>query len=210
MGVAEEEGHRVASGARQVGVIGPTNVGRIAAASGIPVAVYEEAARAAGALLARLGVTLVIVPDRGVARWALAGYRAAHGPRVLGLAPVGGECDPEARLILHAGATECDEIVSGLTWYEQHARFCQVCDLMVGVGLSCGTLAEIAWTKWVRKPEVLVLRSTISQIPPEIMAEARVRLLDGLPELAAELTAWHRQHAAARPPVPARNGARPT
>ena len=198
----------MATTSARVGVIGPTNVARISAATGIPVGVYEETARAAGQLLARLGVTLVIVPDRGVARCALAGYRTANGPRVIGLAPVGGECDPEARLILHAGAAECDEIVSGLTWYEQHARFCQVCDLMVGVGLSCGTLAEIAWTKWVRKPDVLVLRSTISQIPPEILAEARVRLLDGLPELAAELTAWHRQYTPTQTVVPSRNGAR--
>jgi hypothetical protein len=62
---------------------------------------------------------------------------------------------------------------------------------MVGVGLSCGTLAEIAWTKWVRKPDVLVLGTTISQIPPEIAAEARVRILGGLLELEEELEQWH-------------------
>lgn len=196
-----------ATASARVGVIGPTNVARISAATGIPVQMYEQTARAAGELLARLGVTLVVVPDRGVARHALAGYRAAGGLRVLGLAPVGGECDPEARAILHAGATECDEVVSDLTWYEQHARFCLMCDLMVGVGLSCGTLAEIAWTKWVKKPEVLILRSTISFIPPEIVAEARVRLIAGLPELAAELAVWHSQWAVAETSLLSRNGA---
>jgi hypothetical protein len=190
----------------RVGVIGPTNVARISAATGIPEAVYADTARTVGGMLAQLGVTLVVVPDRGVARHALAGYRAAGGQRVLGLAPVGGECDPEARSILQAGATDCDDVVSDLTWYEQHARFCHVCDLMVGVGLSCGTLAEIAWTKWVRKPEALILRSTISLIPPEIMAEARIRLIDGLPELAAELDKWYRHYTLPQVVLSARNG----
>jgi hypothetical protein len=179
----------------KVGVIGPTNVARVSQASGIHVQVYEHTAWWVGAQLARLGTALVVVPDRGVARHAMTGYRSAGGPWVIGLTPVGGECDPEARSILQSGGAECDEIISDLTWYEQHPRFCQVSDLMICVGLSCGTAAEIAWTKWVKKPEVWVLSHTLSQVPPEMMAETPVRLLPNFPTLVAELAAWHRQRA---------------
>jgi hypothetical protein len=179
----------------KVGVIGPTNVQRVAQASGIHAQVYEHTAWWVGNQLGRLGTALVVVPDRGVARHAMTGYRSAGGPWVIGLAPVGGECDQEARSILHSGATACDEVISDLTWYEQHPRFCQVSDLMICVGLSCGTLAEIAWTKWVKKPEVWVLSHTLSLVPPEIMAETPVRLLPNFQTLAAELAAWHARRA---------------
>ena len=179
----------------KVGVIGPTNVARVSQATGIHAQVYEHTAWWVGAQLARLGTALVVVPDRGVARHAMTGYRSAGGPWVIGLTPVGGECDPEARSILRTGGSECDEIISDLTWYEQHPRFCQVSDLMICVGLSCGTAAEIAWTKWVKKPEVWVLSHTLSQVPPEMLAETPVRLLPNFPTLVAELAAWYRQRA---------------
>src|SRR5215471_3447008 len=91
----------------KVGVIGPTNVERVSQASGTHAQVYEHTAWWVGNQLGRLGTALVVVPDRGIARHAMTGYRSAGGPWVIGLAPVGGECDPEARSILHSGATAC-------------------------------------------------------------------------------------------------------
>ena len=59
------------------------------------------------------------------------------------------------------------------------------CDLMICVGLSCGTITEIAWTKWVRKPRVLALRETFSAIPVEILAETDVILIERIEDLDA-------------------------
>jgi hypothetical protein len=42
---------------------------------------------------------------------------------------------------------------------------------MVCVGLSCGTLAELAWTKWTPGPPVALVRGTMSGVPPEMLAE---------------------------------------
>jgi hypothetical protein len=56
---------------------------------------------------------------------------------------------------------------------------------MVCVGLSCGTMTEIAWTKWVRKPRVLALRETFSAIPVEILAETDVVLIERIDDLDA-------------------------
>ena len=60
----------------KVGVIGPTNVARVSQATGIHAQVYEHTAWWVGAQLARLGTALVVVPDRGVARHAMTGYRS--------------------------------------------------------------------------------------------------------------------------------------
>ena len=101
--------------------------------------------------------------------------------------PAGGPSDSEATPNCLANAAACDEIVEGITWHHQHAALCELADLMVCIGLSCGTLAEIAWTKWVRGPRVLALRQTFTAIPTEILAETDILLIDGIDELNAAL-----------------------
>ena len=173
---------------KRVAVIGPTNLPRIARASGSPLTRYRRCAQAVGRLLARLDFDLVVVPDRGVAILALEAYRSAGGRNVIGLIPSGGDSDAGATENCLARVHVCDQIITGLTWQEQHAAICHVSDCMVGVGLSCGTLAEIAWTKWVRGPEVLLLRSTVTGLPAELLAEARVRFVRNFRELRDALT----------------------
>jgi hypothetical protein len=56
---------------------------------------------------------------------------------------------------------------------------------MVCVGLSCGTLAELAWTKWTPGPPVALVRGTMSRVPPEMLAEIPATVLD-----LAELPGW--------------------
>ena len=52
-------------------------------------------------------------------------------------------------------------------------------------GLSCGTLAELAWTKWTPGPPVALVRGTMSGVPPEMLAEIPATVLD-----LAELADW--------------------
>lgn len=185
-----------------VAVIGPTNLPRIAAATGIPQDRYVAYAGHVGELLAAIGSTLVVVPDRGVAMAALTAYRERGGPWVVGIAPTGGECDPEAQAVGERALRLCDEVLGSVTWYEQHAAICRVSDLMIGIGLSCGTMVEMAWTKWIKKPEVLVLAPTVSVIPPEILAESAVRLVPDLAQLTRAVGA----HLDAGPAAALRGG----
>jgi len=104
-----------------------------------------------------------------------------------GLIPAGGPSDAVATRNCVENAAACNEIIDGFTWHHQHAALCELCDLIVCIGLSCGTLAEIAWTKWVRGPRVLALRATMTAIPIEILAETDVVLIDGLDELDAAI-----------------------
>jgi hypothetical protein len=86
-----------------VGVIGPTGVRRVAAAATLdPAALLAAAAAAsaaasAGRLVAEAGYRLLVVPDRGVALAALAGYGHGGGVEALGLVPDSGVCEPAAR-----------------------------------------------------------------------------------------------------------------
>jgi predicted Rossmann-fold nucleotide-binding protein len=172
-----------------VGLIGPTNLPKIASASGIAEEHYRDAAYKAGAEIARAGAALAVVPDRGVAVLGMQGYRDAGGPWIIGLAPSGGPSDAVASPNCSANASGCDEIVGGFTWHHQHALICELCSLMVCVGLSCGTLAEIAWTKWVKGPRILVMRDTITALPREILAETDVVSIESFGDLAEQMAA---------------------
>ncbi len=164
----------------KVAVLGPTNIAAVAASAGLNPDDYVRLAREAGAALAAAGYQLVVVPDRGVAVHAAYAYREAHGPRLIGLFPSGGNG------VLDASAVEldehrhlCDQAIDGLTWDVQHPRICALSDIMLVIGLSCGTMGELIWSKWTRTPAV-VLRPLISGIPPEVLAEAPIHLVPDL------------------------------
>jgi hypothetical protein len=170
-----------------VGLIGPTNLDRISRASGIPVSLYEACAKGAAALVARQGAILALVPDRGVALHGAHSYHAEKGPWMIGLIPDGGPSDSVATANCRLNARLCDEVLDGFTWHHQHATLCQLSNLMVCIGLSCGTLTEIAWTKWLKGPRVLAFRSTFASIPAEMLAETDIVMIDDLAEMEERL-----------------------
>ena len=171
-----------------VGLIGPTNLHRISTASGIPEALYRDTAYAVGKVIAQSGAALAVVPDRGVALFGIQGYRDAEGPWIVGLTPSGGPSESVATANCLSNAAQCNEVVSGFTWHHQHARICEMSVLMVCVGLSCGTLAEIAWTKWVGGPRILAMRNTLTGLPKEILAETNIAFAESLEDLAERMS----------------------
>ena len=170
-----------------VGLIGPTNLQRISQASGIPEDRYRDAAYGAGRVIARMSAILTIVPDRGVAVSGMRGYREAQGVWTVGLVPTGGPSDAVATPNCLENSAACDEVIGGFTWHHQHAFICEFSNLLICIGLSCGTIAEIAWTKWVRGPKVLAMRNTFTSIPKEITAETDIDFVDTLEELEAKV-----------------------
>lgn len=171
-----------------VGLIGPTNLQRISTASGISEVHYRDTAYGVGRVIALSGAALVVVPDRGVALLGMQGYREAEGPWIVGLTPSGGPSESVATANCSDNATVCNEIVSGFTWHHQHARICEMCNLLVCVGLSCGTLAEIAWTKWVGGPRILAMRNTLTALPKEILAETNITFVESFEDLAERMS----------------------
>jgi hypothetical protein len=169
---------------------------RISTASGIPEVHYRDTAFAVGRVIAQSGAALAVVPDRGVALFGMQGYRDAEGPWIVGLTPSGGPSESVATVNCLSNATRCNEIVGGFTWHHQHARICEMCTLLVCVGLSCGTLAEIAWTKWVGGPRILAMRDTLTALPKEILAETDITFAESFEDLAEKMSGMLSETAA--------------
>jgi len=159
----------------RIGIIGPTNIEATSRAAGLDPAVCEHTARAAGEGLAQRGYAVVLVPDRGVGLLAAEAYHAAGGPRLVGIIPDGGTAGQAATSRCDEHRDLCHDVVAGLPWTEQHERICQLSDMLLCIGMSCGTIAELAWTKWVGDTPVVVIRSLLSGIPPEVEAETDLR-----------------------------------
>lgn len=178
-----------------VAVIGPTNAERVGGAAGIALARYQSAAEEIGRMLAEEGFGLVVVPDRGVAVWAMDGYLDAGGAELVGLCPSSGVSEPAGGAAIAAQRQRCHRIVDDLSWYEQHARIGSMTEAMVAVGLSCGTVAELVWTKWTRVPRLAIVADTISGLPPEIAAEIEVDMVS-IDEVRGWLTRFDQADAA--------------
>jgi predicted Rossmann-fold nucleotide-binding protein len=164
----------------RVGIIGPTDVDVTSRAAGLDAAVCKRTAVGAGEGLAQRGDTVVLVPDRGVALLAAQAYRAAGGPNLIGIIPHGGTSAQAATTCCENHRDLCHETVEDLSWNAQHERICQLADVLVCIGMSCGTIAEIAWTKWVGDTPVIVIQPLVSGIAPEVEAETDVRWVEDL------------------------------
>jgi predicted Rossmann-fold nucleotide-binding protein len=171
----------------KVAVIGPSNINRVARAAGVSADRIKEMAAGAGRLLAAAGHELVVCPDQGVPVIAAEAYRAAGGKKVQGLIPTSGDSASGSLSRVQRNTRLCDEFENDLTWYEQHSRLIRAADALICLGLSCGTICEIAWTKWTKRVPVFVLKGLGSAVPPEVEAETDVRYLDSLSNIIAAL-----------------------
>ena len=175
----------------RVGIIGPTDIQVTAESAGLDPAACGSMASAAGENLARGGYQLVVVPDRGVGLLAAQAYHDAGGRRLIGIIPHGGTSAQAASSRCEEHRHLCHETVEDLTWTGQHERICQMSDVLLCIGLSCGTMSEIAWTKWVGNTPVVVIEPLVSGIPPEIQAETALHLVEGLQSFFELLSEMH-------------------
>jgi hypothetical protein len=178
-----------------IGVLGPSNITRTAGAADIDPDRLVAAAHAVGARIAEHGWAMIVVPDRGVAVSAMDGYLAAGGTRLIGLCPASGVCEPAATESIRMQRARCHELRDDLTWYEQHHTIGVISDAMITIGLSCGTVAELAWTKWnPAAPPVSLIAGTASGLPPELAVELNVDVVE-----LADIDPW--LHSALDSPV---------
>jgi predicted Rossmann-fold nucleotide-binding protein len=164
----------------RIGIIGPTNIHLTSSTAGLDPAACERAAKEAGEGLAQRGYDVVLVPDRGVGLLAAQAYRAAGGRRLIGIIPHGGTSGQAATSRCDEHRHLCHETVEDLGWTEQHERICQLSDVLLCIGVSCGTIAEIAWTKWVGNTPVVVIQPLVSGIPSEVEAEIDLHWVENL------------------------------
>jgi len=166
----------------RVAVIGPTDIKSTAQVVGITEDEFIRSAQETGKLLAELGHILVIVPDQGVAIIAAETYRKNWGRKVIGIIPKLDRDFPWE----HLHQNLCDETVENLDWYQTLAEIGKISDIIVCLGLSCGSISEIAWTKWFKR-RIIIVRNLISGFPPEIAKDVDVKFVNKVSQLRREL-----------------------
>ena len=165
-----------------VGVIGPTNVQLIESVVPLAPGTLEAAARRIGAFLAPNSMGLVSVPDRGVGLWVLEGYRSSGGYYSLALSPSGADTLDNCKDLTTRHVSMANQVRTDLCWEEAPAQMVRESHCFVCIGLSCGTMIELASTKWMGRFPVFVVDSFITGLPIEVTSELDVRLCTNIGE----------------------------
>ena len=168
---------------KRIGVIGPTNATLIENKVGLADGTLEGATREIGTFLAKNSFALACVPARGVGLWVLESYKEAGGPDSLAMTPYAAEQSKEYSEKVRRQVSIAHRVRDDLTWGEEPMELARACDSLVALGLSCGTLIEMAATKWVNKPPIFVISSLISQIPIEVLSELDIRFCENIQAL---------------------------
>jgi len=165
-----------------VAVIGPTDLKGTARVVGITEDEFIRSAQETGKLLAELGHVLVVVPDQGVATVTAETYKKNGGRKVVGIIP---KLDRDLPWE-HLHPDLCDEIIENIDWYRTLAEIGKISDIIICLGLSCGSISEIAWTKWFKR-RIVVVRNLISGFPPEIAKDVDIKFVNKVDQLWSEL-----------------------
>lgn len=168
---------------KRVGIIGPTSVHLIEEKVGLAGGTLESAAREIGAFLAEQSLGMVCVPVTGVPLWALEGYKQAHGMNSLALWPRFSEQPAGSTDTNRGNPNLADQVRDDLTWGDEPFELAKASDCLAVIGLSCGTMVEMAVTKWIKQKPVLVVTSLITQIPVEIACELDLKYCDDIAAL---------------------------
>ena len=163
-----------------VGVIGPTNVELIESVVPLPAGTLESAARRIGVFLANNDFGLVSVPDRGVGLWVLEAYRSSGGDNSLALSPSGADTLDNCEEQTPHHVSMASQVRTDLTWEEAPTQMVRESHCFICIGLSCGTIIELASTKWLGRFPVLVVKPFITGLPIEVMSEINVRLTSNI------------------------------
>ena len=165
---------------RRVGVVGPTSAQLIEEKVGLSAGALESAAREMGAFLAEQGLGMVCVPVKGVALWALEAYKQANGMNSLVLWPQSSEQLAGSTDTSRGKPELADQVRDDLTWGDAPFELARASDCLAVIGLSCGTMVEIAVTKWIKETPVFVVTSLMTRIPVEVASELDLRYCDDI------------------------------
>jgi hypothetical protein len=172
---------------KYAGIVGPTNTVLIEETVGLPAGMLESVAREVGAFLAEQSLGMVCVPVKGVPLWALETYKQAGGKNSLALWPGLGNQFENGTQTTPGKPELADRMRDDLTWAEEPFELAKACDYMIAIGLSCGTMAEMIATKWMKRRPVLTLSPLMTGIPDEIAAELHIRYSDSVAFLKQDL-----------------------
>jgi len=167
---------------KKVGIIGPTNLRKLSRLTRKPVKFFNQKTKEIGQFLASSGCELWINSDKGMAINIAKFYKNYGGRRLIILYPRKGEPWPKehARPFKKYG----DKLKIEPNWFWTNYNVVSLTDLCICVGLSAGTLSELAYIKWDCKlkrgklKRLIAIRELLREkrLPPEIEIDVKNKL----------------------------------
>ncbi len=165
-------------------LIGPTDKTKIFRFGKIDRDSYGQYKEEVGKVLAANLSTVYLIPDEGIPLDFAKAYKKFGGREVVGALPRGG-CEVLEKYFQFCDRTE--KVDGG--WVVLNTCLSLRTGLMIGFGLSPGTLVEIAYTKYHKKylgrniPVFLDERTISGRLNPEIEDEVDLRYFSSAEEL---------------------------
>jgi len=158
----------------KVGIIGPTNIPKLSKLTKKPAGFYLQKAKEIGKILAEIESELWVNSDKGMAVNIASAYKKNGGKKLVILYPAKGEPWPNRHAKPYI--KYADELRKEPNWFWTNYNVVALPDVCICVGLSAGTLSELAYIKWNYQLRRGKLKKLIAikellrdkQLPPEI------------------------------------------
>lgn len=163
----------------KIGIIGPTNIQKLSELTGKPQEIFLEKARIIGKILAEANCELWVNSDKGMLVAIGKAYKNFGGEKLVILYPDKGEPWPKEHATPYI--KYADDLRKEQNWFWSNYNVTALTDLCICVGLSAGTLSELAYIKWNYQLKCGNLKKLIGvkellrdgKFPPEIEVDIK-------------------------------------
>ena len=167
----------------KIGLIGPTNIKKISKLTKKPAAFFIKKAKAIGKLLAEFNCELWANGDKGMVSTAALAYKKNGGRKLVILYPH--QPSPWPNKHIRPSKKYADELKKESSWFWANYNVVTQPDLCICIGLSSGTLSELAYVKWNHQLKRGRLKKLIAvkellrdkKLPPEIEVDIKKILI---------------------------------
>lgn len=130
----------------KIGIIGPTNMGKLQRLTSKSLDFFLEKAEIIGSSIAQFDYELWVNSDGGMINHIARSYQKHGGKRLVMLYPKKGEPWPNTHAKIHL--QHADILSPQRNWFWANYAVVTMPDVCICVGLSAGTLSELAYIKW--------------------------------------------------------------
>lgn len=167
----------------KIGVIGPTNLQKLSKLTKKPVRFFLGKAEKIGKLLAEAKCELWVNSDKGMAASIATSYKKNKGKKLVVLYP--GKAEPWPNKHARPYKKYADKLKKEPNWFWSNYNVTAIPDFCICVGLSAGTLSELAYIKWNYQLKRGNLKKLIAikellrgkRLPPEIEEDIKEKII---------------------------------
>ncbi|KPJ73082.1 hypothetical protein AMJ48_02455 [Parcubacteria bacterium DG_74_1] len=167
----------------KIGLIGPTNIKKISKLTKKPVGFFIKKAKAVGKLLAEFNCEVWANGDKGMVSTVALAYKKNGGRKLTILYPHQPSPWPNKHVRFYK--KYANKIKKESSWFWANYNVVTQPDLCICVGLSAGTLSELAYIKWNyqlkcgRLKRLIAIKELLRarKLPPEIEVDIKKILI---------------------------------